>query len=86
MPVMKMSAQARDKFEAEHRQLAGETWAWREKVQRSMDGAGSGQVGVRLKYVWISARSKHEAASMPESGRESIECRAIASNVCLFHL
>jgi len=33
--------QAKGKFKAEDQQLVGETWAWREKVQRSMDGARS---------------------------------------------
>ena len=30
--------QARSKFDAPHQQLAAETWGWREKLQRSMDG------------------------------------------------
>ena len=46
--------QVKGKFKAEDQQLVGETWAWREKVQRSMDGeADNKQSNPVLACEWL---------------------------------
>lgn len=48
--------QARSKFEPQHQQLAAETWAWREKLQRSA-------CAVLLPHVQVEIQNSREGSS-----------------------